>query len=484
MPSEVSDTVVFRWTPDKTANEDNVTVNGTAGTLSIVGKTISFTLENGTIMANHTPEVSYNQTTGGASRVTTSITNNKLYITITGKRVVDTDTWPSVTKLHESLNNLTGISGASGGSEDLNPNPPDTSDTNIIASGKRKTFTISGITPNAMPGFVTIFIEYQGIVGYPSGKLNVAVSKVSKDIAQLVGGGNVGIGTGTTNPEAKLQVNGSVMIGGPDHVATQLRITSQNRAGGAPASTSTILMEGHSSRGQGIYFKEIDHPQKQWFAGINYFTSFDTYSIGYDATGGHLVQHEEKSLLTVRGSNGNVGIGTTIPEHKLQVNGNVNTTGKLKEDGHDLIPVGTIVMWSGSTAPDGWALCNGSGEYTDMNGDEQDVPDLRNRFVLGYNSSSRPIGARGGEENVTLTIAQMPRHNHTATDSGHSHGLGPITGNNEIAGGGGFGTNYGINRSDRTSYLGHAQITIGETGEDQAHSNMPPFYVLAYIIKL
>ncbi|NQY01581.1 MAG: hypothetical protein HRT70_10765 [Flavobacteriaceae bacterium] len=103
---------------------------------------------------------------------------------------------------------------------------------------------------------------------------------------------------------------------------------------------------------------------------------------------------------------------------------------------------------------------------------------------MGYNSSSRPIGAKGGEENVTLTIAQMPKHNHTATDSGHTHGLGDITNNNKNAGGGGSGQNYGKNRRPRTSHKGHAQITIGKTGEDQAHSNMPPFYVLAYIIKL
>ena len=64
----------------------------------------------------------------------------------------------------------------------------ETTTRNEIRKRTSKPLPSQDITPNAMVGFVTIFIEYQGIVGYPSGKLSVAISKVSKDIAQLVGG--------------------------------------------------------------------------------------------------------------------------------------------------------------------------------------------------------------------------------------------------------------------------------------------------------
>ena len=130
-----SGSTVYTWTPGKTANEDKVIiVNGTAGTFSIAGKTISFTLGDGITMANHTPKVSYNQTTGGAAQVATSINNGKLSVTITGIRVGNADTWPSVAKLHESLNGLAGISGASGGTGTLEPNTVSGS----IASRKAK----------------------------------------------------------------------------------------------------------------------------------------------------------------------------------------------------------------------------------------------------------------------------------------------------------------------------------------------------------
>ena len=43
----------------------------------------------------------------------------------------------------------------------------------------------------------------------------------------------------------------------------------------------------------------------------------------------------------------------------------------------EIVPVGTIAMWSGAldTLPEGWALCDG----------ENGTPDLRERFVLGCN---------------------------------------------------------------------------------------------------
>lgn len=62
------------------------------------------------------------------------------------------------------------------------------------------------------------------------------------------------------------------------------------------------------------------------------------------------------------------------------------------------IPVGTIVMWGGTSAPEGWLLCNGAcygqAQYKELyssigdtfgttDGGQFYVPDLRGRFVRG-----------------------------------------------------------------------------------------------------
>ena len=62
------------------------------------------------------------------------------------------------------------------------------------------------------------------------------------------------------------------------------------------------------------------------------------------------------------------------------------------------IPIGGIIIWSGSTGsvPAGWALCNGS------NG----TPNLQSRFVVGA-GSGYAVGANGGSANATLVS-----HNH------------------------------------------------------------------------
>ncbi len=64
-----------------------------------------------------------------------------------------------------------------------------------------------------------------------------------------------------------------------------------------------------------------------------------------------------------------------------------------------LVPVCTIVMWSGAIEeiPDGWRLCDGI-EIT---------PDLRGRFIVGYDSEDGDydvIGAEGGSNTHNLTL--------------------------------------------------------------------------------
>jgi len=149
------------------------------------------------------------------------------------------------------------------------------------------------------------------------------------------------------------------------------------------------------------------------------------------------------------------------------------------------IPRGGIIMWSGSVAsiPAGWALCNGqtiSGLIT---------PDLRNRFIVGA-GDAYTVGARGGANEVTLTIQQMPAHSHTgSTDSrgGHSHRLSgkPMSNINLQTG----NMCVGYHRSGGDATTNHTgdhshRITMNNTGGGHSHENRPPYYALCYIIKL
>ena len=68
------------------------------------------------------------------------------------------------------------------------------------------------------------------------------------------------------------------------------------------------------------------------------------------------------------------------------------------------VPKGAIMMWSGSLTniPSGWALCNGS------NG----TPDLRNKFIVGA-GDDYSVGKNGGKEEITLEEKYLPPHSHT-----------------------------------------------------------------------
>lgn len=121
------------------------------------------------------------------------------------------------------------------------------------------------------------------------------------------------------------------------------------------------------------------------------------------------------------------------------------------------IPSGGIIMWSGSTVPDGWALCDG----------ENGTPDLRGRFVLG-SSDSHAIGSVGGSEEVTLTVEQMPEHNHNFYRPNYLKKI-----NNPEEG------------TPNTLYSnGTGSYETEKSGNSHPHPNMPPYYTLAYIMKL
>jgi microcystin-dependent protein len=137
---------------------------------------------------------------------------------------------------------------------------------------------------------------------------------------------------------------------------------------------------------------------------------------------------------------------------------------------------GMILMYTGSTAPSGWALCDG------QNG----TPDLRDRFIVGT-GSTYSSGNTGGANTNTLTTSQLPSHTHTFSGSNtHNHSYSRLNSANDENGspvgtGGSAGNNFG-NRS-----TGNATITIsgntGSVGSGSSVENRPPYYALAFIMK-
>ncbi|MFV0397930.1 MAG: tail fiber protein [Bacteroidales bacterium] len=145
---------------------------------------------------------------------------------------------------------------------------------------------------------------------------------------------------------------------------------------------------------------------------------------------------------------------------------------------------GFVKMWSGRVdrIPTDYRLCTGEillkADYPQLAyalGKETEesfaLPDLRRRFVAGYDSELfseyNYMWATGGEEKVTLTIDEMPNHSHD------------IKFIDEI---------WGDNANHRpfpnpAGTSGYVAAT-SSVGGGEAHENRPPFFVLAYVIKV
>ena len=152
------------------------------------------------------------------------------------------------------------------------------------------------------------------------------------------------------------------------------------------------------------------------------------------------------------------------------------------------IPVGGIIMWTGTTIPTGWALCNGA------NG----TPNLTNRFIVGASNTSKTgttsqlgsspynPGDAGGSADATLVS-----HSHTAissvTDSGHKHQSTPNSAGTEGPAGGGFLLGYGhggfVDTTTVTTGI-TVSTTINPAGSSATNANLPPYYALAFIMRV
>ena len=142
-------------------------------------------------------------------------------------------------------------------------------------------------------------------------------------------------------------------------------------------------------------------------------------------------------------------------------------------------PVGTVLIWTSSTIPKGWLLCDGSAfsssAYPALYSvfAQSAVPDLRSRVIIGYDGgSSYTMLSTGGAETVTLTPSQMgiPNHTHSYSDRLPAS------------------TNFADTGSTDSSLNGTTTPTnttggVTEANASSAHNNMQPYITLNFIIK-
>ena len=185
--------------------------------------------------------------------------------------------------------------------------------------------------------------------------------------------------------------------------------------------------------------------------------------------------------------------GTLTVQEELVLNGkltlkhDIQIQGRIQDKDGDLMPVGSIIAYGGKGLPTGWLLCNGGeipkdNEYDDLKKalGRNNVPDLRGRFILGENTN-HPLDSTGGTEEHVLTEAQMPKHSHGVNKLKDSKTPGYLVGHRSEIGAFGW---VAPSAGNAGSYDKIAlEKTSNETGGNESHNNMPPYYVLKYIIK-
>lgn len=159
-------------------------------------------------------------------------------------------------------------------------------------------------------------------------------------------------------------------------------------------------------------------------------------------------------------------------------------------------PLGLVYPWAGAitggSTPAGYMMCDGTrlviSEYPELHkvigrlhtpsnvpSGYFCLPDLRSRFIVGYSSDDgdyNAIAKTGGEKKHALTNSEMPSHSHQqylwASASGDWKGGGRNSYPNATS------------QHDKTTPYG----STGSAGSGISHENRPPYYTLAYVMRV
>ena len=223
------------------------------------------------------------------------------------------------------------------------------------------------------------------------------------------------------------------------------------------------------------------------------------------------IMNEKASKTELSSLNNKVEEKASKTELNNKVDELNNKVDELNNKVDDAMPELSVISYAGSNPPTGWQLCDGKilqfnngtnvnpsihtkfsslPKKRDTNNNEMSAtPDLRGRFILGSAEdegeglTNRVIHDTGGEETHTLTVAEMPSHEHKILANQESRDGGNIINST---------SHYIMKGNDHgdTARYRLAGTTVGasigrssEIGSNASHNNMPPYYVLTYIIK-
>jgi microcystin-dependent protein len=164
--------------------------------------------------------------------------------------------------------------------------------------------------------------------------------------------------------------------------------------------------------------------------------------------------------------------GDATFNNDVTIKGKLSVTDTGSLNGFGTIPVGGIIMWSGSynNIPRGWALCDGN----------HGTPNLAGKFIKAAGPSN--IGARGGNVNnqVTLETRHLPAHSHMYAGDDH---IDKIKDSNYDAGANVVSTPGGYDAKSDDSGNGRIYRT-SSAGSGNSFSIEPEYYALAYIMRI
>ena len=223
-----------------------------------------------------------------------------------------------------------------------------------------------------------------------------------------------------------------------------------------------------------------------------------------------------------------------IENKNIIVNANIQVDNSYEFQGRGMIPIGGIIFWSGSITdlPTGWTLCDGT----------NNSPDLRGKFIMSSTydetitisgeDATYNIDQSGGLQQVTLEDEEIPSHSHNIyTDTyNHNHTIDSMSTNTGTVSESGLHAhdydddhinengdqmyddemnNYYLTESNiskntgqndfnhshiidfvnhshtmNNTNLDHGHGTSSNTGQQGQHENRPPYYVLAYIMRI